>query len=67
MKRTGIFLKTETTFEEYVNCDIDIMTSELCTVDKLIDDKLMGANFSDDEDEYEEIYLLSFKDSIEKA
>ena len=30
----------------YVNCDIDIMTSELCTVDDLIDDKLLGANLT---------------------
>ena len=28
-------LRTEITFEVYINCDIDIMTSELCTADDL--------------------------------
>ena len=57
-------LKTEITFEEYVNCDINIVTSELCTVDDLIDDNLIGANLSDDNEEYEEISPPSFKDVI---
>ena len=59
-------LKTEVIFEEYINCDTDIMASELCTVDELINDKLMGANLSDDdEEEYEEISSPSFKDAID--
>ena len=58
-------LITEIIFEEYVNCDIDIMTSELCTFDELMDDKLMGANLNDDEEEYGDIRLPSFKDAVD--
>ena len=41
------------------------MTSELCTVNELIDDKLIGSNLSDDEEECEEISPPSFNDSID--
>ncbi|GBN85276.1 hypothetical protein AVEN_131562-1 [Araneus ventricosus] len=47
------------------NCDKDIVTSKLFTTDELMEDKLPGANLSDDE----ELIPLSFKgamDSIEK-
>lgn len=58
-------LRAETTFEEYLNCDIDIMTSELCTVDQLIENKLSGANLSDDEDECDEVSSPSFQDALD--
>ena len=41
------------------------MTSELCSIDELIDDRLIGANSSDNEEEYEEISSPSFKDAID--
>ena len=62
-------LRAESTFEEYVNCDLDIMTSELCTIDQLIENKLSGIDSSDNEDECEEVIPPSFQDvmdSIEK-
>ena len=62
-------MKAEIIFEVYVNCDIDIMTSELSAVDNLIDDKLMDANLSFDKEKCQEISLSSFKgaiDNIEK-
>ena len=66
-EKFGNFLseRAEITFKEYVNCDIDVMTSELCTVDDLIDDKLLVANLSDDEEECEEVSPPSFKDAID--
>lgn len=51
-------------FEEYVIWDADIMTSELFTVDELIEDKLSGANLSDDEEEYQEVIPPLFKGTI---
>ena len=57
-------LRAEITFEEYVNCDTDIMTLEFCAVDYLIDNKLMSANLSDNEKECEEIGQPSFKEAI---
>lgn len=41
------------------------MTSGLCTVDDLIDEKLSAANLSNDEEECEEITLPSSKDAID--
>lgn len=38
-------LKTEITFQECVNCNTEIMTSELFTFDESIEDKLSGTNF----------------------
>lgn len=58
-------LRAEITFEEYVNCDIDIMTSELCTVDQLIENKLSGDKVSEDEDECEEVTPPSFQDAMD--
>lgn len=36
--------QAEITFEKYVNCDTDIITSELFTIHELLKDKLSGAN-----------------------
>ena len=62
-------LIAEVTFVVHVNCDIDVMTQELCIVDDLADDKLVSANLSFDEEECEEISPYSFEgaiDNIEK-
>lgn len=44
-----ILLTIETSIEEYVNCDIDMMNSELFPNNELKEDELRGANIRDDE------------------
>ena len=58
-------MRAESIFKEYINCDIDIMTLELCTLGGLINDKLMSINLSDDGKECEEISPSSFEDAID--
>lgn len=53
-------LAAEVTFEDYLNCGTDIKTSELRTMDELIENKLYAANLNDDE-ECKEIISPSFK------
>ncbi|GBN83308.1 hypothetical protein AVEN_142335-1, partial [Araneus ventricosus] len=45
----------------YVNCDKDILTSRLCNIDELIEDKLSGPNLGDDVD----VSSPSFKDVMD--
>lgn len=45
-----------------MNCDTDIITSELLTTDELIEDNLSGVNLSGDEEECKEFIPPSFKD-----
>lgn len=47
-----------------MDCDADVMTSELFTIDDIIEDKLYDANLNDDE-EGEEIIPPSFKDAMD--
>lgn len=58
-------LRADITFEEYVNCDTDIITSELFTIDELIENTLPEANLSDDEEDCEEVIPPSFKDAMD--
>lgn len=59
------FLSAGITFQEYVNCDIDIMTSELFAIDELKTCKLSGANVIDDEEVREKIMPSSFKNIMD--
>lgn len=42
-----------------------VQTSELCTVDQLIENKLSGDKVSEDEDECEEVTPPSFQDAMD--
>lgn len=58
-------LKSGLTFEEYVNCDADAIISKSCIFDELIENLLLGAHLRNQEEESEEITLLSFKDVLD--
>lgn len=45
MMKTG---RAQITFEEYVTCDTDIMSSELLITEELMEDELLGVNFRDE-------------------
>lgn len=59
----------EINFEEYLNCDTNVMALKLCMVHELINKILSGSNLSKSEEECEEItppYSTDAVNCIEK-
>lgn len=55
-------LQTGISFEEYVKCDDEIMTSRLCTIDELVQENIQDV--SSDEDDSEELISPSFSEAL---
>ena len=55
-------LQTSISFKEYVKCDDEIVSSELCTIDELIEENFQDD--SNDEDDREKLISTSFNEAL---